>query len=63
LGSLWLYLVAPTAGALAVALAWSRRYPDAQPKMAKLFHDPRYVCSLATQLPAVTPPSSPTASV
>ena len=41
-GSLWLYLVAPTAGAVAVALAWSRRHAHAQPKTAKLFHDPRY---------------------
>lgn len=49
---LWLYLLAPTAGALAVALAWRRRHPDAHPKTAKLFHDPRYPCSLATELPA-----------
>jgi aquaporin Z len=52
LDSLWLYLVAPTAGALAVALAWRRRHPAAQPKTAKLFHDSRYACSLATELPA-----------
>jgi aquaporin Z len=45
-GPLWLYLAAPTAGALAVALAWPLR-----PKTAKLFHDPRYACSLASELP------------
>jgi aquaporin Z len=50
---LWLYLVAPTAGALAVALAWRRRHPTAQPKTAKLFHDRRYECSLASELPAM----------
>jgi aquaporin Z len=52
LGVLWLYLAAPTAGALAVAFAWRRRHADAQPKTAKLFHDARYACSLASDLPA-----------
>jgi aquaporin Z len=52
---LWLYLLAPTAGALAVALAWRRRHPNAQPKTAKLFHDPRYACSLGSDLPAEPP--------
>jgi aquaporin Z len=49
---LWLYLVGPSAGALAVALAWRRRHAGAQPKTAKLFHDARYECALATELPA-----------
>jgi aquaporin Z len=52
---LWLYLLAPTTGAVAVALAWRRRHPDSQPKTAKLFHDARYPCSLATELPAAPP--------
>jgi aquaporin Z len=52
---LWLYLLAPTAGAVAVALAWRRRHPGAQPKTAKLFHDARYTCSLASELPARAP--------
>jgi aquaporin Z len=52
---LWLYLLAPTAGAVAVALAWRRRRPDRHPKTAKLFHDPRYPCSLATDLAAEPP--------
>ena len=53
LSSLWLYLVAPTAGA--VAVAWQRLQPEAQPKTAKLFHDARYPCSLASELPAMPP--------
>ncbi len=55
LESLWLYLTAPTLGAVAVALVWRRRLPAAQPKTAKLFHDARYACSLASDLP-VRPP-------
>ena len=51
-GDLWLYLVAPTAGALAVALAWRGRDRAMQPKTAKLFHDPAYTCSLGTELAA-----------
>ena len=53
LETLWLYLLAPTTGAVLVALAWRRRHPSAQPKTAKLFHDPRYACSLTSELPAV----------
>jgi aquaporin Z len=49
---LWLYLAAPCAGALAVGLAW-RFAPS--PRTAKLFHDPRYPCTLATQMPAAGP--------
>jgi aquaporin Z len=58
LGSLWLYLLAPVTGALAVALAWRRLPGVSMPKTAKLFHDPRYACSLASELPAMTPAGS-----
>ena len=50
LADLWLYLVAPTAGALAVALAWRTR-PALRPLTAKLFHDPAYPCCLGSELP------------
>jgi aquaporin Z len=33
---LWLYLVAPTLGALAVAALWRRRHPSAHPRTARL---------------------------
>jgi aquaporin Z len=49
---LWLYLLAPTVGALAVAVVWSRRGAG-RPMTAKLFHDPRYASSLACELPAL----------
>ena len=49
LADLWLYLGAPCAGALIVGLAW-RLAPS--PLTAKLFHDPRYPCTLATRMPA-----------
>jgi aquaporin Z len=58
LSSLWLYLFAPTTGSLAVAFAWKRLHRGAQPKTAKLFHDPRSACSLASELPAM-PPAAP----
>jgi aquaporin Z len=54
---LWLYLLAPLLGALAVAALWRRRHPRAWPMTAKLFHDPRYQCSLASSLPALPPNS------
>jgi aquaporin Z len=54
LADLWLYLLAPTAGALAVAIAWRRRHPSRYPKTAKMFHDPRYPSSLACELPAMS---------
>jgi len=54
LDSLWLYLLAPVSGAVAVALAW-RLGTMPKPKTAKLFHDPRYACSLASELPAMPP--------
>jgi aquaporin Z len=45
---LWLYFAAPAMGALAVAAVWKRC-----PMTAKLFHDPRYPCSLRSELPAM----------
>jgi aquaporin Z len=59
LADLWLYLLAPSVGALTVALAWRLR--EAGPKTAKLFHDPRYPCSLRSELPAM-PPDAPVPS-
>jgi aquaporin Z len=56
---LWLYLVAPVLGALAVAALWRRRHPTTWPLTAKLFHDPAYPCSLGSELPAL-PPDHPT---
>jgi hypothetical protein len=52
LADLWLYAVAPLRGAVAVGLGWSRATRLRRPMTAKLFHDPRYGCSLATTLPA-----------
>jgi aquaporin Z len=48
LADLWLYFVGPAAGAIALALAWRGR-----PLTAKLFHDPRYPCSMRSDLPAM----------
>ena len=48
---LWLYFVAPAIGAL-VATLWRLRDGSFHPKTAKLFHDPRYPCVFATELPA-----------
>jgi aquaporin Z len=45
---LWVYFLGPAVGALAVAALWPRR-----PLTAKLFHDPRYPCSLRSELPAM----------
>jgi aquaporin Z len=58
---LWLYLLAPLLGAVAVAALWRRRHPRAWPMTAKLFHDPRYPCSLGSRLPAL-PPTRPDTS-
>jgi aquaporin Z len=49
---LWLYFAAPVAAGLALGLLW-RRMSMPRPMTAKLFHDPRYRCTLATDLPAV----------
>jgi aquaporin Z len=56
---LWIYLLAPTLGAVAVALVWRARDPRAHPKTAKLFHDPASPCSLGTDLPAKPPVTRP----
>jgi aquaporin Z len=48
---LWLYLLAPVLGA--VAVVWLRRHPSTHPKTAKLFHDPGYPCSLGSEFPAL----------
>jgi aquaporin Z len=48
---LWLYIVAPALGALVVAALWRLRDGSAHPKTAKLFHDPRYPCVFASELP------------
>jgi aquaporin Z len=55
LADLWLYVVAPMAGALATAVALRRPQALARPLTAKLFHDERYACSLASALPAADP--------
>lgn len=50
LGDLWLYLAAPSAAGLALGLLGRRL--SIRPRTAKLFHDPRYPCCLASQMPA-----------
>jgi aquaporin Z len=52
---LWLYVLAPLLGALVMAALWQQRHPANHPKTAKLFHDARYPCSLASDLPALPP--------
>jgi aquaporin Z len=51
LADLWIYLVAPSAGALLMAAVW--RLGPIQPKTAKVFHDSAYPCSLASEMPAM----------
>lgn len=53
LPELWIYLLAPLAGALAAALLWRVGIRGTGPMTAKLCHDPRYPCSLRTELPAM----------
>jgi aquaporin Z len=55
LRDLWLYCVAPVVGTLTVAVLWKGCLPGARPMTAKLFHDPRYPCALASELPAMPP--------
>jgi aquaporin Z len=50
---LWIFLIAPIVGALALALLWRSRDRGGQPKTAKLFHDPNYPCCLGTEMPAM----------
>lgn len=56
---LWLYLLAPIVGAVVLAALWKRARPTRQPKTAKLFHDPRYPCSLASDMPALPVAAAP----
>ena len=55
LPDLWIYFVGPLVGALGIALLWRGARPSMHPKTAKLFHDRRYACSLASDLPAMAP--------
>jgi aquaporin Z len=50
---LWIFLIAPIVGALALALLWRSRDRGGQPKTAKLFHDQNYPCCLGTEMPAM----------
>jgi aquaporin Z len=50
LTDLWLYLAAPSAAGLALGFLW--RGLSRRPLTGKLFHDPRYPCSLASDMPA-----------
>ena len=51
LRDLWIYLVAPSGAALLVGALW--RAAPMEPKTAKVFHDPRYPCSLVSEMPAM----------
>ena len=52
LDDLWLYFAAPIVGAVVVAAIWRSGAVPAHPITAKLFHDERYPCTLATGAPA-----------
>jgi aquaporin Z len=58
LADLWLYFAGPLPGAVAAATTWRYLRPAQAPKTAKLFHDPRYPCTLRTEL-AVWPAGRP----
>jgi aquaporin Z len=51
LADLWIYVAGPLAGGLLVASLW--RATSIEPQTAKLFHDSRYPCSLACEMPAM----------
>jgi len=51
LADLWIYLAAPAAAALVLGALW--RAAPMEPKTAKVFHDPRYPCSLQSEMPAM----------
>lgn len=51
----WIYVAGPLAGALVAALVW--RYIPRDILTAKLFHDPRYRSSLASELPVRQEPA------
>ena len=50
LADLWLYLTAPAAAGLLVGVAWRRSWMP-PPRTARLFHNRRYPCPLASELP------------
>ena len=47
---LWLYFVGRLVGAAVAAITWRYLSPGRRPRTAKLFHDPRYPCSLRSEL-------------
>ena len=51
LADLWLYFVGPLLGAAAAATTWQFLSLARRPTTAKLFHDPRYPCTLRSELP------------
>ena len=61
---LWLYLVGPLLGAAMAATTWRYLSRARRPTTAKLFHDPRYPCTLRSELPVRTAggPAPPQAS-
>jgi aquaporin Z len=56
LADLWLYVLAPVAAGLALGLLWRRLSMMPRPLTAKLFHDPRYCCTLGSDLPVAERP-------
>lgn len=50
LTDLWLYFVGPLVGAAVAAITWRYLSPGRRSRTAKLFHDPRYPCSLRSEL-------------
>ncbi len=52
LADLWVYLGAPMAAGLVLGVLW-RQVSMPRPRTAKLFHDPRYPGSLASEPPAL----------
>jgi hypothetical protein len=56
LADLWLYLLAPAAAGLALGLVWRRLSMMPRPLTAKLFHDPRYACTLGSDMPVAETP-------
>ncbi|MGA9761196.1 MAG: aquaporin [Gaiellaceae bacterium] len=58
--SIWVYLVAPPAGAICAVLAIKLLAPEREMLTAKLFHDQRYPSTVKTLLPA-QPAGSPVA--
>jgi hypothetical protein len=48
----WIYVAGPLSGGLLVAALW--RAASMESQTAKLFHDSRYRCSLASELSAMS---------